>query len=370
MKNKILTFLMMFLCLQVNAQQRRKAVTQRRTTTSVKKNNPQAIKKTRKVGEDGFIWYELRKGNLYGATDIDGKTIIPIKYTGLYYSCSSVYGTHYFKVKNGDYKGVYTRRGSCIISPDKHFTDVSIKSEEKSGKVFLYAECKNNFGETGLYDIRGNEVIAPGNYEYLYIMKYSDDDLAFIQYTKGGLYGAYDLNGNLLTKPVATAYIEVYKDKIEIVNKIGKDEYDSKYIYGSYSEDTRFNYDNFDRIHYPFKPSLSNSSSSSSSTSSSSPSRNSSSSNSTSSSSSRSSSSRSSSSNSSSGHQQRQVWKERWRNCTACDPDRRGYCRNCHGRGGYYIGNYYNVCGICGGTGSCTMCGGRGEYKETYSTWE
>ena len=46
----------MFLCLQVNAQQRRKAVPQRRTTTSVKKNNPQAIKKTRKVGEDGFIY--------------------------------------------------------------------------------------------------------------------------------------------------------------------------------------------------------------------------------------------------------------------------------------------------------------------------
>lgn len=78
----------------------------------------------------------------------------------------------------------------------------------------------------------------------------------------------------------------------------------------------------------------------------------------------------SNSNNSSSGHQQRQVWKERWRNCTACDPDRRGYCRNCHGRGGYYIGNIFNVCGICGGTGSCTMCGGRGEYKETYSTWE
>lgn len=51
----------MFLCIQVNAQQRRKAVTQRRTTTSVKKNNQQAIKKTRKVGEDGFVWYELKK---------------------------------------------------------------------------------------------------------------------------------------------------------------------------------------------------------------------------------------------------------------------------------------------------------------------
>ena len=137
----------MFLCLQVNAQQRRKAVTQRRTTTSVKKNNPQAIKKTRKVGEDGFIWYELRKGNLYGAADIDGKTIIPIKYTGLDYWCNSYNGIHYFKVQNGDYKGVYTRRGSCIISPDKHFTDVTIYSEEKSGKVYLNATCENDFGE-------------------------------------------------------------------------------------------------------------------------------------------------------------------------------------------------------------------------------
>lgn len=212
----------MFLCLQVNAQQRRKAVPQRRTTTFVKKNNPQAIKKTRKVGEDGFIWYELQKGDLYGAADIDGNIIIPIKYKYLYYSCSQSYGTHYFTVKNGDYEGVYTRRGNCIISPDKHFTYVHISSEEKSGKVFLWARCENNFGERGLYDIRGNEVIAPGNYEDLRITKHLDDELAFILYAKDGLNGAYDLNGNLLIKPVAPFYIKVNKNKIEIVNKIGK----------------------------------------------------------------------------------------------------------------------------------------------------
>ena len=78
----------MFLCLQVNAQQRRKAVPQRRTTTSVKKNNPQAIKKTRKVGEDGFIWYELQKGNLYGAADIEGNIIIPIMFSRIFYNAS------------------------------------------------------------------------------------------------------------------------------------------------------------------------------------------------------------------------------------------------------------------------------------------
>lgn len=216
------------------------------------------------------------------------------------------------------------------------------------------------------YDIRGNEVISLGNYERLYIACGSRDtdgnpQLASIRYIIDGWVGVFDLNGKKLCKPLIKknlGYILVYKDKLEIVNADETwSKWETQFISGTFSENTRFNYDNFDRIHYPFKPSLSNSSSSSSSTSSSSPSRNSSSSNSISSSSSRSSSSRSSSSNSSSGHQQRQVWKERWRNCTACDPDRRGYCRNCHGRGGYYIGNIFNVCGICAGTGSCTMCG-------------
>ena len=380
MKNKILTFLMMFLCLQVNAQQRRKAVTQRRTTTSVKKNNQQAIKKTRKVGEDGFVWYELKKGGLYGAADIEGKTIIPIEYTSVYYKANKDTQKHYFHVKDNDFEGIYTRFGFCIIPTFKHFTSCSITGGESfDGRIFLGVECKNNNGEMAFYDIRGNEVISLGNYERLYIACGSRDtdgnpQLASIRYIIDGWVGVFDLNGKKLCKPLIKknlGYILVYKDKLEIVNADETwSKWETQFISGTFSENTRFNYDNFDRIHYPFKPSLSNSSSSSSSTSSSSPSRNSSSSNSISSSSSRSSSSRSSSSNSSSGHQQRQVWKERWRNCTACDPDRRGYCRNCHGRGGYYIGNIFNFCGICAGTGSCTMCGGRGEYKETYSTWE
>ena len=375
MKNKILIFLMMFLCLQVNAQQRRKAVTQRRTTTSVKKNNQQAIKKTRKVGEDGFVWYELKKGGLYGAADIEGKTIIPIKYTSVYYKANKDTQKHYFHVKDNDFEGIYTRFGFCIIPTFKHFTSCSITGGKRfDGRIFLGVECKNNNGEMAFYDIRGNEVISLGNYERLYMACGSRDtdgniELANIHYIIDGWEGVFDLNGKKLCKPLIKknlGYILVHKDKLEIVNADETwSKWETQFISGTFSENTRFNYDNFDRIHYPFKPSLSNSSSSSSSTSSSSPSRNSSSSNSTSSS-----SSRSSSSNSSSGHQQRQVWKERWRNCTACDPDRRGYCRNCHGRGGYYIGNIFNVCGICAGTGSCTMCGGRGEYKETYSTWE
>ena len=255
----------MFLCLQISAQQRRKNIPQRRTMTSVKKGTPQTIKKMREVGEDGFIWYKLKKGSLYGAADIDGNTIIPIKYSDVDYCCLVGEETHFFTVKKGDYEGIYSPKGRCIISPDRHFTSVWIGSAKtKSDKVLLYVRSKNNFGEKGLYDIMGNEVVAPGDYEHLYIYPYRLDDLAYIGYEIDGLNGAFDLNGNLLTKPVANSYIKVYDDKIEIVNKNGSGDYESTYIYGSYSEETRFDYNNYDGIYRPFKAIKSSSSSSSS----------------------------------------------------------------------------------------------------------
>lgn len=254
----------MFLCLQISAQQRRKTIPQRRTMTSVKKGTPQTIKKMRETGEDGFIWYKLKKGNLYGAADIDGNTIIPIKYSDVDYYCFDGNGTHYFNVQKGDYKGIYSPIGRCIISPDRYFTSVWIGSAKtKSDKVLLYVGSKNNFGEKGLYDIMGNEVVAPGGYEHLYIQPYRLDDLAYIGYEIDGLNGAFDLNGNLLTKPVANCFIKVYDDKIEIVNKNSSGDYETRYIYGSYSEETRFDYNNYDGIYRPFKAIKSSSSSSS-----------------------------------------------------------------------------------------------------------
>ena len=256
---------MMFLCLQISAQQRRKTILQRRTTASVKKGTPQTIKKMREVGEDGFIWYKLKKGSLYGAADIDGNTIIPIKYSDVDYCCLVGEDTHFFTVKKGDYEGIYSPKGRCIISPDRHFTSVWIGSAKtKSDKVLLYVRSKNNFGEKGLYDIMGNEVVAPGDYEHLYIYPYRLDDLAYIGYGIDGLNGAFDLNGNLLTKPVANGYINVYDDKIEIVNENSSGDYEKRYIYGSYSEETRFDYNNYDGIYRPFKAIKSSSSSSSS----------------------------------------------------------------------------------------------------------
>ena len=264
MKNKVLVFLMMFLCLQISAQQRRKTIPQRRTTASVKKGTPQTIKKMREVGEDGFIWYKLKKGNLYGAADIDGNTIIPIKYSDVDYCCLVGDETHYFRVKKGDYDGIFSPKGRCIISPSKHFTNTYVHScKTDKGKILLSVSCENNFGEKSLYDIRGNEVIPPGNYEHLFITSI-EDGLAHIKCERNGLKGAFDLNGNLLTKPVANSYIKVYANKIEVVNKNSSGNYEKRYIYGSYSEETRFDYNNYDGIYRPFKAIKSSSSSSSS----------------------------------------------------------------------------------------------------------
>lgn len=113
----------------------------------------------------------------------------------------------------------------------------------------------------------GNEVVAPGDYEHLYIYPYRLDDLAYIGYEIDGLNGAFDLNGNLLTKPVANSFINVYDDKIKIVNENSSGDYETRYIYGSYSEETRFDYNNYDGIYRPFKAIKSSSSSSSSSSS-------------------------------------------------------------------------------------------------------
>lgn len=91
----ILSLLLLCLCIQVNAQQRKRTTSQHRVTTTVQKPVQSTITKTRNVGKDGFIWYELKKDGLYGAADIEGRIIIPIKYTSIYYYASS-YGPHYF----------------------------------------------------------------------------------------------------------------------------------------------------------------------------------------------------------------------------------------------------------------------------------
>ena len=78
-----LSLLLLCLSIQINAQQRKRTTSQRQVTTTVQKTVQSTITKTRNVGEDGFIWYKLEKDGLYGAADIEGRTIIPIEYTSI-----------------------------------------------------------------------------------------------------------------------------------------------------------------------------------------------------------------------------------------------------------------------------------------------
>ena len=348
MKNKILIFLMMFLCLQVNAQQRRRTVTQRRATTSVKKSNPQAIKKTREVGEDGFIWYHLQKGNLYGAADIEGNIIIPIMFSRIFYNASYNDGCHFFIVRLGDFCGIYSRLGKPIISPNKKLTMIYFRTQKSKGNSFLYFIGENNFGERGIYDAKGNEVVAPDLYETLelYQNPYRKGSLIYIKYKKNNKVGAYDLNGHKIvaSNSIIDYYITVYPDKIEL------DDYNSgteKFIYGSYSEDTRFDYDNYDGLYSPFKSYESSSSSSSSSLSSSS-----------------SSSSKSSSSSSGSTVSTRPLQPvQEWNPCIGCGGT--GLCTYCQGKGKRWYGNSYENCVTCHGSMYCQQCYGRKGYYTT-----
>lgn len=79
-------------------------------TTPQKGSTHIAIKKSRQLGRDGFVWYKVKKGNLYGAEDADGKIILPIKYPVIYYTSEG-----YFEVGDKKVRGAYSRRENVLF---------------------------------------------------------------------------------------------------------------------------------------------------------------------------------------------------------------------------------------------------------------
>ena len=81
-----------------------------------------------------------------------------------------------------------------------------------------------------------------------------------------------------------------------------------------------------------------------------------------------------SSSNAQSAQEQKRspriVNKVRWIPCINCDPDRKGFCYNCHGQGKEYYISGYIPCSICNGSRVCNVCKGRGEIQEFYTETE
>lgn len=345
--------------------------------TPIRKTNPSktstvTITKERKVGNDGYVWYKLKRGNKYGARDIEGKNIIPIKYDFLEYYCfAGNRGTHYFYVKEGDFAGTYTRQGTLVVSPNRHYVSVSLEgykgnicwtAKRNGGSQIIVLDAKGNeaFSLSGLTDVSWSE------FETVNSFRTPELPNAFFFRTMTGnhldykeqKYGVCDLNGNILCSPqINSIGIRLSDDRKTIIGA-----YNGKDIIvpiNYYDGITMFDYTPYEDLYYSFTESSSSSSSPSSSSSDSSPSSKISSS-----------SSIGSNNNSESKtttivveHQHSPQPMTEWFPCGACGHNP-GVCQTCVGNRTNFRGD---PCISCRGTGKCHFCNGNGgRYQTVY----
>jgi hypothetical protein len=296
--------------------------------------------KFKQTGEDGYVWYKLKQGNLYGARDAEGNNIIPIKYTDINYCCDKDRGKHWFLIKKGPYSGAYTREGRMVISVDRHYSDIDLNVA--NGKICWKAR-KN--GKAIILDAKGKEIIAL-NYDAIYMRNAFSGSLGgssnvyYFGINKNGKNGICDLKGRIICAP---EYDEAYlgnNGKTLVKNINGEFYYDEiNYMGGT----PYFDCQPYDNLYYKDHSTSSfvNSSNSSSS------------------------SSGSSSNNNTGGgttkviveqHGSYQVWVP----CGGCQLEP-GRCTYCHGSGWGYNNR---LCTRCGGNGKCTICGGTGGHNE------
>ena len=365
MKRKLLLMVLtlgMF-SINVSAQTKRQTPVKKATT----RPTTATTTKERQVGSDGYIWYRLKKGNLYGAQNIEGKEIIPIKYTKIEYKSSIV---RYFYVENGDFAGIYTRKGSVVVSTDRHYTSISsgfVDIRCVIGKVFWKA--KKNDGGLIVLDAKGNEAFSAEQNSDVSMWASFDDkseynsNICYFNVRRNGKEGICDLNGKELCPP---KYKICYMDRNGTRIR-GYNSSDDESVDISYNTATRFDYQTYDDLYnYSYNPSSSSSSSSLTSSSS------------NSSSSTSSSSSSGSSSNSNSGnntttihveHHHDPVPVQQWQACFACGGMGTMGCDNCGGSGTKYIGDRLHRCSRCNGRGiiPCNVCyGNKGQYVTVY----
>lgn len=223
---------------------------------------------TREVGEDGYIWYKLKRGNLYGARDIEGKTIIPVKYKAVSYFCNDGFGTHCFFVTDGDFKGAYTRKGTMVVSPERHYVDLSI--EGHGGKICWDAR-KNGSPERVVLDARGNElfsVLCESIYMTSVFRNGKYTDVCYLSVQGGGeKRGIYDLNGKeivpLQKKNMYLQYVSDNKISLHKYEGVSGNYYNNTDEEIEYDGSTRYDYTPYEELYYEFKESRRSSSTSS-----------------------------------------------------------------------------------------------------------
>lgn len=212
------------------------------------------ITKTLHVEDDGFVWYELKKNELYGASNVEGKTIVPINYSNISYYCQDrdeynehkPTGVHYFEVEEDEYTGVYTREGTMVIPTSKHFTFVILQNLDDK----WYWNVDDDSGE-GLLDIRGREIISTKKgYKYIQIFKsYESNCPIHILIEKNDYTGVCDLNGNVIITPdkYKGCRIDYNYLKVRLPNNKWKTLPAVKI-----NQNSNFDFNIFDKLHYNY----------------------------------------------------------------------------------------------------------------------
>ncbi len=237
---------------------------QSHSTASMEPNVPGE----KQTGKDGFVWYKQSSGGKYGALDELGNVIVPTQYDEVEYKYDDLHHfTHYFKVKNGDHMGAYTRKGYCVVKPEQGWDNVECHSN-LHGKV-SWSLFKCSWNEATLHmdifsamtDAHAKKyVIKPTkgmfihmdkvyvkNYNYFGENETADEVVFYCRTDSDGrsteeFAGLIDMDGNYIIYPDEYKSIRVYIDKLEL-NGVKSN---IKIPTGQSS----FDYNNFDDLFY------------------------------------------------------------------------------------------------------------------------
>lgn len=144
------------------------------------------VTKTRKVEDDGFVWYRLRRsGGTYGIENANGDVVLYPDYGSINYDKESK--NFDVKCESGCHEGVLSKSGSWIIPLDREYESLYYSDLDR------YVVEKNGF--KGICSTDGKEIIAPSKYSSIHLY----DGIYYV--VKDGYEGACDANGKEIIAP-------------------------------------------------------------------------------------------------------------------------------------------------------------------------
>ena len=164
------------------------------------KSNTAKIEKTRKIEDDGYVWFKLYKtGGTWGIENTSGEIILSPEYGYINYDEDSK--SFSVECEGGCHEGVLSKSGSWIIPLSRKYESVYYDKWDT-----LYKVKKNGFA--GACDENGREIIAPDRYEEIDYWKWAK----LYKVKKNGYTGACDENGREIIAPNKYKDIGYFKD--------------------------------------------------------------------------------------------------------------------------------------------------------------